>query len=548
MPAAAWATADQIKFLESCLSDFQSAQQTKKTTEFWAIVNRDFFDRWPSPEAEEPEATVPRKPKTKKSQAPAKPKKAEWSSQEEWIALRKRQIQNWYNNRCQNKKPARSSTHEVEETDGGRISSEQNLYSRKYYDTRVKHMADPLLLGEPENRHLAIRNRCIANAWKNETEDIKAEIAQMREAEIQAKEDAKNAADEPPTPETCAATLADMPERLKAFLETQAKRTGWVFTLLTGGVDPTTKLLRTFAIHIGEDQFGNNFRIANRNYKCDVYEPFRLFANNVCFPEALDDAPKSSSSTEQATQANEKRETPSAEAAQHMPVPDSSPTTVEQPPPQYPVPDIGSTLGVGHLQAQLSLPGTTPTLALAQQIPPPDIGPTSAFTSGLPQPQYIFPDTRSTALKAVKTFAIATGVVAVGGMVLTWDVKEGMEVQDASSFSKATASVSVVSVFAALEDWVPLERASERATLLLPYTLSSTGREGPSRLRGVVSQLEETLQADDGAHWTLGTCIWCVIGAESKLSLPKSLTSSVPVNVVIFFSYEVERQHGDEDD
>ncbi|KAJ3503391.1 hypothetical protein NLJ89_g8459 [Agrocybe chaxingu] len=41
----------------------------------------------------------------------------------------------------------------------------------------------------------------------------------------------------------------------------------------------------------------------------------------------------------------------------------------------------------------------------------------------------------STALKAVKTFAIATGVVPVGGMVLT-DVKEGMEVQDTREFGQ----------------------------------------------------------------------------------------------------------------
>jgi hypothetical protein len=66
MPGHCWGTPDQIEFLTSRLPDFQDAQRNKTTAVFWVDVNRDFFKRWPSPEAEILTINVPKKARTTK--------------------------------------------------------------------------------------------------------------------------------------------------------------------------------------------------------------------------------------------------------------------------------------------------------------------------------------------------------------------------------------------------------------------------------------------------------------------------------------------------
>jgi hypothetical protein len=86
MPGHCWGTPDQIEFLTTRLPDFQDAQRNRTTAVFWVDVNREFFKRWPDPEAEVPTITVPKKAKKGKQQVR---KDYTSSSQAEWIADRK---------------------------------------------------------------------------------------------------------------------------------------------------------------------------------------------------------------------------------------------------------------------------------------------------------------------------------------------------------------------------------------------------------------------------------------------------------------------------
>lgn len=74
-----------------------------------------------------------------------------------------------------------------------RISSEQHLYSKKYYESRVKDAVDAEIGDgdvEPTKR-LAIVNRITAEIYRNESKEVKDEIRQMQEEERRAKEAAK---------------------------------------------------------------------------------------------------------------------------------------------------------------------------------------------------------------------------------------------------------------------------------------------------------------------------------------------------------------------
>ena len=88
MPGHCWATPDQMEFLTSRLPDFQDAQRNKTTAVFWVDVNREFFKRWPGPEAEVLTITVVKKARSKKGKQPAR-KDYSGCSLSEWTDDRK---------------------------------------------------------------------------------------------------------------------------------------------------------------------------------------------------------------------------------------------------------------------------------------------------------------------------------------------------------------------------------------------------------------------------------------------------------------------------
>ena len=74
-----------------------------------------------------------------------------------------------------------------------RVPTEQHLYSKKYYKTRVKNAVEAEIGDrdiEPSQR-INIVARITAETYKNESEEIKQEIRQMQEEERVARESAK---------------------------------------------------------------------------------------------------------------------------------------------------------------------------------------------------------------------------------------------------------------------------------------------------------------------------------------------------------------------
>ena len=102
------------------------------------------------------------------------------------------QIVNWFNNRGANSKRASLSAPIFNFGGESRVSSELQIYSRMYYESRVKEKADLSLNGiQNDSSRLKIINKCTAEAWAEEDEDIKAIVRKEREAEVEGKEERK---------------------------------------------------------------------------------------------------------------------------------------------------------------------------------------------------------------------------------------------------------------------------------------------------------------------------------------------------------------------
>jgi hypothetical protein len=101
------------------------------------------------------------------------------------------QIVNWFNNRGANSKRASLSAAVFNFGGESRVSSELQIYSRLYYESRVKERVDSSLSGiqnDSSLNRLKIINKSTAEAWAAEDEDIKAIVRKEREAEVEEKE------------------------------------------------------------------------------------------------------------------------------------------------------------------------------------------------------------------------------------------------------------------------------------------------------------------------------------------------------------------------
>lgn len=77
-----------------------------------------------------------------------------------------------------------------------RISTEHHMYSKKYYETRVKPDVELEISRTKDlkpKQKIAIINKHLKNKYKNESEEVKAEIRAAIEKEKKEKEDEKGA-------------------------------------------------------------------------------------------------------------------------------------------------------------------------------------------------------------------------------------------------------------------------------------------------------------------------------------------------------------------
>ncbi|KAF8798553.1 hypothetical protein BYT27DRAFT_7264696 [Phlegmacium glaucopus] len=295
MPAPSWATPIQKEFLLARRIDFSQAQANKKLSTFWVGLYRDFFVRWPDQASESVDPTVegqqPEKKKQKKKNKSSDLPVVELSH-DKWVSMRKNNIYNWYNNHGLNKgrRSGKVGTVKISIAScASRLPTELHLYSKRYYETRVKAAVDAEIGDrnvDSKNR-IVIINKHLAEIYGNESDEIKAEICGALEEERMAKEAAKeadrsivNANDL--TMSEIGLAQASLHEIIQDFFEAMEKRTTWAFTVLGGGRDPTKEgAIRTIGIHVGKNSYGQTFAKANPNYRESVLAPFSTFLHSV---------------------------------------------------------------------------------------------------------------------------------------------------------------------------------------------------------------------------------------------------------------------------
>lgn len=108
-------------------------------------------------------------------------------------------IYNWYNNHGLNKGTRRSgqvkSVKVILQPPTTRVSTEYHLYSKRYYDSRVKSYVDEEIGNQniDRSKRIAIVNKHLIEKYNNESEEIKQEIRGAIEKERKEKEAEKEA-------------------------------------------------------------------------------------------------------------------------------------------------------------------------------------------------------------------------------------------------------------------------------------------------------------------------------------------------------------------
>jgi len=210
MPAQSWTTPTQLEFLNEKRLEFSSAQREKRLPAFWPAIYHDFFALWPNRASEimpDAEGASSKKKKKKLSKAD---EVAE--TEEEWINRRKnvraltvptetllipaQNIYHWFNNHGLHKGRRAGKVNTVKITaasSSSRVSALTHLYSKKYYETRVKEHVDREIAGQnvDEGQRLTIINKHLTRIFENESPEVKEEIRKLQDEERRARNEAK---------------------------------------------------------------------------------------------------------------------------------------------------------------------------------------------------------------------------------------------------------------------------------------------------------------------------------------------------------------------
>ena len=75
-----------------------------------------------------------------------------------------------------------------------RVSALTHIYSKKYYETRVKEHVDQEIAGQnvDEGKRLSIVNKHLTRVFENESPEVKEEIRRLQDKERRARDEAKD--------------------------------------------------------------------------------------------------------------------------------------------------------------------------------------------------------------------------------------------------------------------------------------------------------------------------------------------------------------------
>ncbi|KAF6743807.1 hypothetical protein DFP72DRAFT_827091, partial [Ephemerocybe angulata] len=204
-------------------------------------------------------------------------------------------IRNWfYNNHPNAKKDVQCRVTFANAP--ARALTEYQLYSKKYYDERVKPLVDLELAKEDfdPKMKLTVTNQITKEQFDNESQGIKEEIAKLRDDILSERTEAlsklqqlfkgkHNDMTTDRSPQDMARFLNVLGQVLKAVFDMLGPNTGWCWTIIGGGPDPRKPdaAFSTATYHTGTTPAGLNFAEASPLLHELLMVPFGKFLNQV---------------------------------------------------------------------------------------------------------------------------------------------------------------------------------------------------------------------------------------------------------------------------
>ncbi|KAG6864950.1 hypothetical protein C0993_008388, partial [Termitomyces sp. T159_Od127] len=152
-----------------------------------------------------------------------------------------------------------------------------------YYDEKISHVVQAELPpGANSAECLAVIKRVTRQLWENETREVVEHVA-SRQAELKHEKD-KKLANPPklPSTEEILEHLENLPAFMGQFLEWLEVHTGWQFSCVMGGPDPSQDGdICVISYHVGKTPSGKDFAQSYRDFNKYVMAPYTDFLYSV---------------------------------------------------------------------------------------------------------------------------------------------------------------------------------------------------------------------------------------------------------------------------
>ncbi|KAF8068719.1 hypothetical protein FPV67DRAFT_1448607 [Lyophyllum atratum] len=279
MPGPKWTTDAQYEFLNSRLKDYLDVKEEKVPdyTNFWGALYTDWAAEYPENLAVFPDKSVSDFTPEEHDQLKGA------------IKARRQQLQTWY--RWRGSARGRGAVAQSKVLGNlfttSRLPQKAEIYSKLYYQSKiadvVKEEAKRLNI-KGRGEILKLRSRLTREMCEAETDEEVLAKVEEHLADLIAQRGLAPEPHQRSTDEYMEA-IEDCPRVLNRFFNALAEKTGWAFSVLMGGPDPSRDGDITVAsFHAGEDGFDNNFSAAHPNFHKEYMQPFTDYLSQVYSP------------------------------------------------------------------------------------------------------------------------------------------------------------------------------------------------------------------------------------------------------------------------
>ncbi|KAG6808077.1 hypothetical protein H0H92_005458, partial [Tricholoma furcatifolium] len=188
------------------------------------------------------------------------------------------QIISWYRWRTQ-KKARKAESKKIKQMDKiilgsrSRLPQLTEIYLDLYYDERIApRVKEQLSIGANHTERLNVIKRVTRESWNAEENEV---VERVHARLLDLKEKRQAAKDAPltlPTAEEITENLEDLPAFMGRFLDYVHGCTGWSFSCIMGGPDPSVNDIRVCSYHVGETPGGKSFELHNKSFAQAEYE------------------------------------------------------------------------------------------------------------------------------------------------------------------------------------------------------------------------------------------------------------------------------------